>query len=297
MRAAIAWSYDLLPPEEQMMLRRLAVFSGGCTLEAADAVTGPDGSGISALDGIAALLDKSLLRLEEHPDGQARYVMLEIVREYALDQLVASGEIVETRRRHAAWCVALAERASAERNSSESDAWLARLAADHDNLRAALEWAAECEQPETGLRLGGALWLFSFAIGHLSEGRERLRRALALTGLGALAVYQGDFAQAGAPLDEALVLWRRLGDRAGEAHLLHMLGALAEYRGDDEQATPHYEAALALFRELGATREVGSMLENLADAAFRRGELTRSQALASEALEIGRATTDAKMLT
>ena len=312
MRAAIAWSYDLLPPEEQMMLRRLAVFSGGCTLEAADAVTGPDGSGISALDGIAALLDKSLLRLEEHPDGQARYVMLETVREHALDQLSASGEAEAMRRRHAEWCVVLAERASAELNSSESDAWRARLAAEHDNLRAALEWAVESEEPETGLRLGGALWSFWFATGHLSEGRERLRRALAtigsenvapgiragaLTGLGSLAVYQGDFAQAGAPLDEALALWRQLGDRAGEAHLLHMLAALAEYRGDDEQATSRYEAALALFRELGATRQVGSMLENLADAAFRRGELSRSQALASEALAIGRTTTDVKLLT
>ncbi len=312
MHAAIVWSYDLLLPEEQVMLRRLAVFSGGCTLEAADAVASPDGSGISALDGIAALLDKSLLRLEEHPDGQARYVMLETVREYALDQLVASGEAEDMRRRHAAWCVVLAERASAELNSSESDAWLARLAADHDNLRAALEWAVECEEPETGLRLGGALWSFWFASGYLSEGRERLRRALAtigsenvalgiragaLTGLASLAVYQGDFAQAGAPLDEALALWRRLGDRAGEAHLLHMLAALAEYRGDDEQATSRYEAALALYRELGATRKVGSMLENLADAAFRRGELTRSEALASEALAIGRASTDAKMLT
>jgi len=311
MRAAIVWSYDLLLPEEQVMLRRLAVFSGGCTLEAADSVAAPDGSGISALDGVAALLDKSLLRLEELSDGQARYVMLETVREYALDQLVASGEAEEMRRRHAAWCVVLAERAGAELNSSENDAWRARLAADHDNLRAALEWAVECEDPETGLRLGGALWSFWFATGHLSEGRERLRRALAtagsenvalgiragaLTGLGSLAVYQGDFAQAGAPLDEALALWRRLGDRAGEAHLLHMLAALAEYRGDDEQATARYEAALALFRELGATRQVGSMLENLADAAFRRGELTRSEALASEALAIGRATTDAKML-
>ena len=137
-----------------------------------DAVASPDGSGISALDGIAALLDKSLLRLEEHPDGQARYVMLETVREYALDQLVASGEAEDMRRRHAAWCVVLAERASAELNSSESDAWLARLAADHDNLRAAMEWAVECEEPETGLRLGGALWSFWFASGYLSEGER-----------------------------------------------------------------------------------------------------------------------------
>ncbi len=312
MRAAIVWSYDLLQPEEQGMLRRLAVFRGGCTLEAADAVTGPDGSGISALDGIAPLLDKSLLRLEEHLDGQARYVMLETVREYALDQLVGSGEAEDMRRQHAGWCVVLAERASAELNSSESDAWVARLAADHDNLRAALEWAVEREEPETGLRLGGALWRFWFAIGHLSEGRERLRRALTtigsenvapsiragvLTGLGSLALYQGDFAEAGTPLDEALALRRRLGDRAGEAHLLHMLGALAEYRGDDEQSTSRYEATLALYRELGATREVGNMLENLADAAFRRGELTRAEALSSEALAIGRATSDAKMLT
>ena len=270
------------------------------------------GAGSARWTGIAALLDKSLLRLEEHPDGQARYVMLETVREYALDQLGASGEAEEMRRRHAGWCVVLAERASAELHGSESDAWIARLAADHDNLRAALEWAVESEEPETGLRLAGALWSFWFATGHLSEGRERLRRALAtigsenvapgiragaLTGLGSLAVYQGDFAQAGAPLDEALALWRQLGDRGGEAHLLHMLAGLAEYRGDDEQATSRYEAALALFRELGATRQVGGMLENLADAAFRRGELTRSQALASEALAIGRTTTDVKMLT
>jgi excisionase family DNA binding protein len=308
MRAAIIWSHDLLSSDEQILFRRLAVCNGGFTLDAAEYLGGEG----EVLDGIAALLNKSLLRLEAQPDGQARYVMLETIREYALEQLVASGEVDEIQRRHAAWCVALAERAYPELSRSASDAWLARLVADHDNLRAALEWAAEHGEPETGLRLAGALWSFWFTIGHLSEGRHRLRRALgttgsenvspavragALSGLGYVTVIQGDFAQASAPLDEALALRRRLVDRAGEAHVLQMLGTLAEYRGDDDQATRRYEQALALFRALGVPRQVGIMLENLADAAFRRGDLNQASALASEALTIGRTVGDVPTLT
>jgi predicted ATPase/DNA-binding NarL/FixJ family response regulator len=340
MRDAIAWSYDLLTDQEQARFRRLAVFAGGCTLEAVEWVSGVGGRGSDeeselpspithhpspsltdprppspdTSDVIAALIEVSLLRREVGPGGDAdepRYAMLETIREYALEQLVARGEADAIRCRHAAWCLALAEQTNLELSSAR-DARLAWLLADHDNLRVALEWAAEHAEPELGLRLAGALSYFWLCIGHLTEGRERLHRALAapgsesvapavraraLAGLGHLALYQGDFAPASAALHEALAIRRRLGDRPGEARVLHMLGALAEYRDDDAEATTHYADALALYRTLGFTREVAILLENLADAAFRQGDLRRCDSLASEALAIGRTVGDVSAST
>ncbi len=329
MRAAIAWSHDLLAPEERRLFRRLAVFAGGWTLEAAEAVAGDDGDDaiaprprrgappphreergdpLGVLDHLTALVDSSLLRRTEGPGGAdatgLRFGMLESVREFGLGHLAASGEEEETRRRHAMWCVDLAEQAEPWLIGKDGNAWLARLAAEHDNLRAALRWAETTGEPEIGLRLAGALMRFWFTRGHLREGREALERGLAtagsggvpprvrakaVLGFGFLALHLGDFDQAGAALDEALALWRGLEDREGTARALEALGALAEYRGDDDQATAWREEALELFREQGNQRLVATMLENLADAAYRQGALDRAAALAGEALATSRA--------
>jgi len=182
MRDAIGWSNDLLSPAEQVLFRHLAAFVGGFGLEAVEAVTDPDGSlGLNFLDGIASLVDKSLLRQEPGPGGEPRYLMLETVREFVLEQVEASGEAQEVRRRHAAFFVGLAEAAEPKLRGREQLAWLEQLDAEQANLRAALEWAIERGETETALRLAGTLHWFWYLRGHWNEGRSWLDRALALS--------------------------------------------------------------------------------------------------------------------
>ncbi|MDP9368760.1 MAG: NB-ARC domain-containing protein, partial [Chloroflexota bacterium] len=178
MRATIAWSHDLLVPEEQVLFRRLAVFVGGFDLEAAEAVVRDAGAPhLDILEGVASLVDKSLLRRTEHPGDEPRFGMLETVREYAQEQLDASGEQAGVQDRHLGWCLALAESAEPELRGAAQGTWLDRLEGEHDNLRAALTWAAEAAEPESrmrGLRVAAALWVFWLRRGHLAEGRGRL---------------------------------------------------------------------------------------------------------------------------
>src|SRR5215216_7284311 len=158
MRAAIAWSYDLLTPEEQRLFRRLAVFVGGFTLEAAEAVVSSPGEpGIDPFEGVTSLLDNSLLRQDAGPGGEPRFTMLETVREFALELLAASGEEDATRERHAAWCLTLAQAVGLESGEGlrrrAQGVWLARLDADLDNLRAAIAWFDAAGEPINVLRL------------------------------------------------------------------------------------------------------------------------------------------------
>jgi predicted ATPase len=186
LRATLAWSYDLLPGADQLLFRRLSVFAGGCTLEAAEAVLGadPEGAaargGMSILDGVTNLVDQHLLRAEEGPEGEPRFVMLETIREYARERLTEHGELEARRREHAAYYLMLAEHAQPEVEGPEQVVWLQRLEAEHDNLRAALGWALERSEAETAVRLSGALFEFWMMHGHWSEGRRWLEAALAL---------------------------------------------------------------------------------------------------------------------
>ena len=195
LRAAIAWSYDLLEAPDRALFARLAVFAGGCTLEAAEAVCGagtarrrepaPAAPAVDILDGLGSLLDKSLLDRELQPDGRPRFRMLETVREFALARLGASGAVATAlRRRHAAHYLALAERAEPELVGADQAAWLDRLAWDRDNLRQALGAALEHRQTqtETALRLGSALARFWLVRGGLTEGRRWLEAALGAAG-------------------------------------------------------------------------------------------------------------------
>ena len=320
MRDAIAWSYDLLSPVEQAFFRRLAVFAGGFSLEAAERVAGwqPDGvAEVSAvrspatpplrdpatLDLIASLIDKSLLTQTEQPSGEPRYGMLETIREFGLEQLAASREETATRAAHAAYYLALAEEAEPALTGPEQGAWLERLAREHDNLRAALRWAVERGQIEMEARLCAALWRFWYVRGHLVEGGRRLAGALArgdgdalppplrarlLQGAGTLAVSRGDLARAEEALRPALALARAAGDRRGTAAALHILGIAAERQGDLAAAACRYEESLRLREAEGDTPGVAMTLQSLGGLARFRGDARRAAALYERSLALNR---------
>jgi predicted ATPase len=180
LRNTIKWSYDLLTPDEQRLFRRLSVFMGVCTLGAVEAVCGE--ADAVALDGIASLVDNSLLQQTEQAGEEPRFVMLETIREYGRECLEASGEREEIRRAHASYYLRLAEEAEPQLASAEREQWVHRLEKEHDNLRAVLSWSIERKEAATAVRLGGALWRFWLLQGHLSEGRKFLEKALAMAG-------------------------------------------------------------------------------------------------------------------
>jgi predicted ATPase/DNA-binding CsgD family transcriptional regulator len=314
MRDAIAWSHDLLSPKEQALFRRLAVFAGGFALEAAEAVADRGGDlGLDVLEGVASLVDASLIVRAEQaaPGGTAepRFGMLETVREYGMERLEASGEAEATRRAHAAWCLALAEQAAAAVFTADEPAWLARLESEHDNLRAALGWAAERGEPETALRLGGALWRFWRVRGHLSEGRRWLELALdfdppksesvsavarlrAMLGTGVIAVAQGDYARTSQLGEEALALARAADDRPkiGWAHDLLALAALEQ--GHFDEALPHAADALAWHQEVGDKVGSAVALARLAIVAHEQGNLAQAVTLCEQSLTLQSETGD-----
>jgi non-specific serine/threonine protein kinase len=279
LRGAIAWSYDLLTPAEQALYRRLAVFVGGCTLEAAEAVIGVDeaGAGLDVVDGIASLVDKSLLRRDEGGDAEPRFRMLETIREYALERLVEAGESDRFHRRHADGCLTLAEQAEPGLIGPRQAAWLDRLEADHDNLRAALSWLARHGLAEHGLRLGAALRRFWRARGYITEGRERMSallsllgargrtasRAKALHAAGWLAREQGDYGEARGLFEESLDIYRELDDTRGIGWALVDLGFLTRYQGDYVAARSLLEESLGLLKRVGDTEGMAASLGNL----------------------------------
>jgi predicted ATPase/class 3 adenylate cyclase len=298
LRNTIAWSYDLLVPEDQVLFRRLAVFAGGATFEAADAVVNPDGS-LDVFGGLERLLEQSLLRQEVGPEGELRFSMLETIREYGLEQLEAAGESAEVRHRHAAFYLRLVERAEPELLGPGQPLWLDRLETEHDNLRAALSWTLDMDA-ETALRLAASLREFWFFRGHLSEGRAWLDRTLvtagepgplhvgALHGAGMLAIHGGDYSQAAALEETCLALARKFQDRRGEALALLELGVLASQEGDSTRAIRLTESSLAVWRELGEAWGTALALNNLGYAAYRQGDFERAAALLDEALVVAR---------
>ncbi len=310
LRNTIAWSYNLLDAQEQRLFRRLSVFVGGCTLEAAEAVCAAGGdasAGLadSVLDGVASLIDKSLLQQTEQEGEEPRLRMLETIREYGMEALVAHGELQATRQAHAAYYLRLAEQAEPELEGAQQVVWLERLEREHDNLRAALWWSMEQGEighsMEMALRLSGALKQFWVVRGHWSEGRKVLERILAgskgagasmrAKALGAaehLAFDQGDLDRAEALLEESLALRRELGDTQGIAHTLYLLGYVAMDRSNYTAATLLEEEALALFREVDDTLGIASSLEILASVALDQGEYVRARSLGEESLALSR---------
>jgi predicted ATPase/DNA-binding CsgD family transcriptional regulator len=303
MRGAIAWSYDLLTADEQALFRRLAIFVGGFTLEAAEEVGGRSAPpSPSILDGLDSLADNSLVRQAEGLDGQPRYLMLETVREYGLEQLEASGEGDEARQRHANWCLGLAERNwEAVVLGPIRAAWLNRLTTEHDNLRAALARLELEGDAEIGLRLAGSLSPFWIFRGHLVEGRGWLERALArgagvparvraraLFGLGRIAHQQGDYVQATELLNDCLALFREAGERLSSMVALVRLGTAAIAQGHYDRAGLLVEETLAMAQGSGQDDLIALGLYELALVALGQGDVARSQTLLTESLDLHR---------
>lgn len=320
LRDTIAWSHDLLDPAEQTLFRRLAVFVDECTMDAIDEIAGLHdsselaaddqmhlvGAGITALDLVTSLVNKSLLVRVDSPiagmtdDFDPRYRMLATIQEYASEQLEASGEATRVRQRHLAWSVSLAERAAPELTGPSQASWLMRLDAERDNLRSALSFSLE-QYPEPGLRLASALWRYWATRGLLTEGHGWLTRLLsteqdvdltvrgsALSHLGNLLIDLGDYAAAIDQYDQALTIWEKLGNTHGIARALNGQGLVYWYRGDHAAARDRHERSLALRRATGDRQGEANSLTNLANAVKDEGNVALSMTLHEQALAIRR---------
>ncbi len=303
MRGTIAWSDDLLSPQEQRLFRSLAIFAGGFTLEAATAVV--PNPGIDLLDEIISLGDKGLVRPLPGSATEPRFGMLETIREYGRERLTASGEAEDAGRRHAAYYLALAERLAPVHVGPHPAAWLDRLAADHDNLRAAFELLCRAETAEACLRLAAACGSYWFRRGHIGEGRARLGRALALAGpeptaakgsalrwAAELALWGGDLPAAAALGREGLAIWEAVGDPRGRVLALHVLALVEQHQGRWDAAAALFGEELAYWRELGETGAVGVVLMFLGMVAYEQGDPARARALVDEAAALFRAAGD-----
>ena len=277
LRATIAWSHELLHDEEKRLFARLPVFRGGCTLEAAEDIAEAD------LDLLQSLIDKSLVRVRE---GE-RFWMLETIREYAAERLEASADLDELRQRHAEWFLALAEEAEPHLFGGDAH-WFDRLRAEHDNLRAALDYLYETGNGEKQQQLAGALSRFWQTHGHEREGLQRLERALAadsaatptraraLTAAGVMAVGTGEVELARQRLEEAHRLCERLGDAWGAARALGNIGYLEADARNHARAKAIFEQNLRTYEELGDENMVLISLRRLAATAFRLGDFAGS---------------------
>ena len=307
MAEAIAWSYDSLTEDEQVVFSQLGVFAGGCTADAAANLCGREALGV-----LGSLVDKNLLRADEGVRGEPRFRMLDTLRAYALERLDARGELSQAALRHAEWSLALVQRAEPELRGPERALWMAQLNEEHDNLRAALAWSLDNGQVETALSLGAAAYLFWFRRGYFLEGQHWLERALeqaesssvpaalrakAMSAAGEMAWGRGDLDRARRCHEASLGLRRDLDDATGMAQSLHNLGNLAIERGEDSTARMLHEEALAFRRRLGSPRDLALSLRNVARLAISRGDADAARELLDEALrlsedsqhEIGRA--------
>jgi DNA-binding CsgD family transcriptional regulator len=298
MRDALAWSHDLLAPREQSLFRRLAVFVGGFTLDAAAAIMGDDGD---VFEGVAALMDHSLVRQETAPDGSTRFAMLETIREYALERLEANGQRDETRRALAAYFVDLAERADpAIWGGPEHKPWLDRLETELANLRAALAWLEATDDRAGLLRLAaalGGLWHFrSYRV----EGREWVRRALArddgtvpaarATALVKVAVLDRDLDGVLSPalVAEAIELRRALGLEKAVGRNLGMLASMLDPRADADRIAQAVAEATAIFERLEDLVGIALVRARDGRSAIERGDFERARELLAESLALVR---------
>jgi predicted ATPase len=288
LRRTITWSYDLLTPAEQRLFRRLAVFVGGCTLEAVEAVCNTrEDLGMDVLQGVSSLVDNSLLVQPVTDEATPRFFMLETFREYARDKLLQSGEADETARSHAAYMLVLAEEAPVSLNPPEREPWLRTCDAEHDNIRAAFHYLISRGHVEWALRLGAALFRFWEQRELVTEGRETLARVLAmpgaesstplrartLYGASVLADVQGDLATAEAHSLEARDIYRQSGDMRGVAATITARGWQAQHGGRYAEAGARHAEAAALWQELGDTAAVHLARFNMATAAKAQGDV------------------------
>ncbi|MBA3337970.1 MAG: TIR domain-containing protein, partial [Chloroflexia bacterium] len=299
LRDAIAWSYDLLPAEEQALFGRLGVFAGGWTLDAAEAIRDPDGTA-RVFDGLASLVDKSLVRLD-HGGAEPRFGMLETIREFAVERLAASGDEDAARDRHAAWVLDLAARNLGELRDGPNSPLLHLFAGEHAILRAALSWLERTARGDDLLRLTRALYGFWYFFGFLREGLDGLARALALATAaadalrapallqsGLFAHFLGEVDAAERWLTEGAELARRLRDPELEAESLLNMGILAEDRGEHDRAETLFREVLEWYQATGWHWSRASTIYHLGIQAFARGESSAAVAMWEEAATIGR---------
>jgi predicted ATPase/DNA-binding XRE family transcriptional regulator len=301
LREAIGWSYALLSEAEQRLFRRMCVFAGGVSLEAALAVCANTGDDESLLlERLESLLAQSLLR--RVPQDEARFYLLETIREYGLEQLAAAEEESALRARHASYMLALAERETQALMGPGQASALAHLDQETDNLRAALRWLQEHDEPEQGLLLASVLWRFWLRQGDLSEGRDWLEtllaqaeqsssvqpltRARACYGAGVLAAEQSDYTRALALAGQCASLAEQLGEQQLQARALNLRGNVAKYQGAFAQAAQYFEGSLALFRALQEHASVAIMLNNLATLVQERGDYAQARTLQEESLAL-----------
>ena len=296
LRATIEWSHELLNPDEQRLFARLAVFRGGCTLEAAEAVADAD------LDTLQSLVDKSLVRVRD----TGRFWMLETIREFAVERLSASDEAWDLRTRHAEYFLTLAEEAQPHLRG-DPKAWLDRLEADNDNLRAAFDHLFEAGDPQLPVRMAAAMWRFWAMRGYAPEGRRRLERALAadtsptlaraaaLVGAAGNAMENGDLVGGRRYAEEAMALQQSLDDRWGLAHAKFMLGYVCGEEQNWRAMRDLMEESLAEFRELGDDHYALLAGRNLAWAYYDLGEPDRGRALHEANLARARAIGNRRM--
>ncbi len=259
MRSAIGWSYDLLDSREQVFMRQLSVFSSGFTLEAAGYVCGIQDSEFELIDSIASLVDKSLLMTIDSPTDEPRFLMLETITEFGIEQLEEHGELELIRQHHADWCVQLVSYASQKLNGHDAVLWIERLELEHNNIRAALSWAIESDQPEIALTIGTDLWLFWFQRGYFTEGSTWLANAIALR-----------------PSDSTPLI----------ANALTVSGLLIEATGDLDLARTRLDASLAMANELGDQRSIAIATFGLADLIDSLGQSEASNVLAYDAVRL-----------
>jgi predicted ATPase/class 3 adenylate cyclase len=311
LRGAITWSHDLLDDADQRVFARFSVFAGGATLEAIERVVFDHDEGTDALDAIASLVDKSLVRQESEPDGEPRFRMLSTIREFAIEKLSERGEADLLADRHAEWVVALVEAGAASVFGTDQKAVLDRYEREHDNIRAALSLALQGGRAEMAMRIVAACWRFWQMRGYLAEGREQAERVLALPGgtefpdarraaleaAGGIAYWQADILPARAWYGGALKLARASGDEAAIANAIYNMTFTFEMeRKDMEESRALAQEAVEIYRRLGDEAGIGRALWGLANSYYFFRDFAGGVDIAREALEIFRRVGDRFMI-
>ena len=301
LRNTVDWSYGLLNDAEQTLFRRFSVFTGGCTLEGVEAVCDTKGNlGLDVLDGMASLVDKSLVQQMEQADKETRFFMLSTIREYALERLAKSDDESATRRAHAAYYLVLAEE-GAEDIATHPE-WLDRFEIEHENFRLAIDYLIKSGDADWGLRTAAALFRFWETREHLTEGRDAIARVLALEGAAArpklrarllfaaavLAGEQGDYICAQKMFEDSLETCLELNDNRGVAVALNALAVITRDRGEIAAAALLFERCVAIWKDLGDPADIARALSNLAGVVKLQGEYERAFLLYDECLTMFR---------